>query len=90
LRSSLRARSEDRKRSGASYADVDAAEARAWLAAARADTLVHGHTHRPADHGLGGGLCRRVLSDWDLQVRPPRAEALRLSIDGAARRVPLA
>ena len=90
LARSLRAQSEDRKRSGVSYADVDADEARAWLAAARATTLVHGHTHRPADHELVPGLRRIVLSDWDLQARPPRAEALRLSADGTARRVALA
>lgn len=90
LARSMRAQSEDRKRSGATYADADPDEARAWLAAAKAPTLVHGHTHRPADHDLGSGLRRIVLSDWDLQARPPRAEALRLSIDGSARRIPLA
>lgn len=90
LARSLRAKSEDRKRSGATYADVDTGEARACLAAARATVLVHGHTHRPAEHDLGDGLRRVVLTDWDLQARPPRAEALRLSIDGTARRVPLA
>ena len=90
LARSMRARSEDRKRSGATYADADPDEARAWLGAANAATLVHGHTHRPADHDLGAGLRRIVLSDWDLQARPPRAEALRLSIDGSARRIPLA
>ena len=90
LARSMRARSEDRKRSGATYADADPDEARAWLGAANAATLVHGHTHRPADHDLGAGLRRIVLSDWDLQARPPRAEALRLSIHGSARRIPLA
>ena len=81
---------EDRKRSGATYADADPDEARAWLAAAKATTLVHGHTHRPADHDLGAGLRRIVLSDWDLQARPPRAEALRLSAGGGVQRIPLA
>ncbi|TFZ00378.1 UDP-2,3-diacylglucosamine diphosphatase [Ramlibacter henchirensis] len=90
LARSLRARSEDRKRSGASYADVDSEEARAWLNAAGATTLVHGHTHRPGEHDLGGGLRRIVLTDWDLQAHPPRAQALRLSLDGGARRIPLA
>ena len=90
LARSMRAQSEDRKRSGATYADADPDEARDWLAAANATTLVHGHTHRPADHDLGSGLRRIVLSDWDLQARPPRAEARRLSIDGGARRIPLA
>lgn len=90
LARSLRAQSEDRKRSGVAYADADPGESLAWLAAARATTLVHGHTHRPAEHELGAGLRRIVLSDWDLQARPPRAEALRLSTDGSARRIPLA
>ncbi|RYZ01999.1 MAG: UDP-2,3-diacylglucosamine diphosphatase [Comamonadaceae bacterium] len=86
---SLRAESEQRKRSGATYADVDAAEALAWLRSAGADTLVHGHTHRPGDHPLDATHRRIVLSDWDLAARPPRAQALRLSAAGA-QRVPLA
>lgn len=86
----LRAQSEARKRSGLPYADVDAGEARAWLRAANADTLVHGHTHKPARHDLGGGLQRIVLADWDLAASPPRAEVLRLSPDGGWQRRPLA
>lgn len=86
---SLRAQSEERKRSGATYADVDREAALEWLRAATAPTLVHGHTHRPADHVLDAGHRRIVLSDWDLAAQPPRAEVLRLSADGA-RRVALA
>ena len=87
----LRAQSEERKRRSAPYAtDVDAGEARAWLRAARAGTLIHGHTHKPAEHELGGGLQRIVLTDWDLAATAPRAEALRLSSDGAWQRLPLA
>ncbi|WP_198971996.1 UDP-2,3-diacylglucosamine diphosphatase [Xylophilus sp. ASV27] len=85
----LRSQSEARKRSGTGYADADADAARAWLRAADATTLIHGHTHRPAQHDLGQGLTRLVLSDWDLQATPPRAEALRLSAAGAVR-IPLA
>ncbi|XAH22202.1 UDP-2,3-diacylglucosamine diphosphatase [Xylophilus sp. GW821-FHT01B05] len=85
----LRSESEARKQSGAEYADADTDAARAWLQAAGASTLIHGHTHRPADHDLGQGLARVVLSDWDLQAVPPRAEALRLSANGALR-IPLA
>lgn len=85
----LRAQSEDRKRAGASYADVDAGEARAWLDAAQATVLVHGHTHRPGEHDLGGGRRRIVLTDWDLAAAPARAQALRLSA-GGVQRVPLA
>ncbi|MEK9952786.1 MAG: UDP-2,3-diacylglucosamine diphosphatase, partial [Curvibacter sp.] len=75
---SLRQQSEQRKRSGLAYADVDAAMARQWLQEAAATTLIHGHTHQPADHPLGPGLQRHVLSDWDLDARVPRAEVLRL------------
>ncbi|MES2192160.1 MAG: UDP-2,3-diacylglucosamine diphosphatase [Pseudomonadota bacterium] len=82
---SLRARSEARKASGAAYADLDTDASRAWLQAANAPTLIHGHTHKPAIHDLGGGLNRVVLSDWDLAATPPRAEVLRLSIQGMQR-----
>lgn len=77
---SLRQHSEERKRSGVTYADVDTPLALAWLQQAHASTLIHGHTHRPADHVLGPGLMRHVLSDWDLAAQPPRAEVLRLEI----------
>lgn len=81
----LREQSEARKRSGVPYADVDVQAASAWLAAAAAQTLIHGHTHRPAEHALGEGRRRIVLSDWDAAARPPRAEALRLDAQGAHR-----
>jgi len=75
---SLRQQSEERKHSGLGYADVDAAMARQWLQSAAASELLHGHTHRPADHDLGQDLVRRVLSDWDAAATPSRAEVLRL------------
>lgn len=61
------------------YFDVDDAEAEAWLRAAGADALVHGHTHRPAQHRLPGGQPRHVLGDWDLDGATRRARALRLN-----------
>ncbi len=67
------------------WAEVDADATRAWLRAANARTLIHGHTHRPATHDLGEGLQRIVLSDWDAAARPPRAQALRLSAAGPQR-----
>jgi UDP-2,3-diacylglucosamine hydrolase len=76
----LRAQSEARKRSGATYADVDSPEAIRWLQAAGAHELIHGHTHRPADHDLGQDRRRRVLSDWDGAATPARAQVLRLSL----------
>ena len=62
----------------------------ALLAAAGADRLIHGHTHRPGDERLGPGLSRHVLSDWDLdgQHGPARAEVLRLDARGLHRRPP--
>ena len=86
---SLRTQSEARKHSGATYADVDNTAARQWLQAAGAHTLIHGHTHRPANHDLGQGLQRVVLSDWDAAAIPPRAEVLRLNASGL-QRLPLA
>ncbi len=85
---SLREQSETHKRSVVEFADVDESAALAWLAAADAQVMIHGHTHKPADHLLGTGR-RTVLSDWDADARPPRMEALRLTENGA-RRVALA
>ena len=81
----IRQESEAKKQSGASYADVDGPAAVAWLQAAGAHTLIHGHTHRPALHGLAPGLQRVVLSDWDAAALPPRLETLRLSSAGLER-----
>ena len=85
----MRAQSRARHREQPTHADVDADMARAWLRAADAQVLVHGHTHRPAAHDLGDGLRRLVLSDWDADATPPRLQALRLQADGRFARVPL-
>lgn len=79
----LRQQSEARKRSGMSYGDVDSDAARQALHTAMAHTLIHGHTHQPADHDLGQGLRRIVLSDWDGAATPARAQVLRLRLDDA-------
>ena len=50
--------------------------------------LIHGHTHRPAEHDyeVDGRACRRwVLADW----RPGRLEALKVDA-GGVQRVPIA
>lgn len=79
----LRAQSEARKQDPQiSWADVDTSLARDWLQACQANQLVHGHTHRTARHELGDGLQRLVLSDWDVDAQPARAEALRLDTGG--------
>jgi UDP-2,3-diacylglucosamine hydrolase len=81
----LRQQSEQRKRAGSDYADVDADAARAWLEAAGAQGLIHGHTHRPADHVLGQRGWRAVLSDWDAAALPVRQQVLRLTAAGLQR-----
>jgi UDP-2,3-diacylglucosamine hydrolase len=72
------------------HVDLDAEASRAWLRAANASTLLHGHTHRPGEHALGNGMRRLVLSDWDLQAAPPRAQRLRVHSDGSVSRTDLA
>jgi UDP-2,3-diacylglucosamine hydrolase len=64
------------------WADVDNDEACRWLVSQGADTLVHGHTHRPGRTALGPELDRRVLPDWDFDTDTPRGYALRLDCDG--------
>ncbi len=83
----LRQASASRKQSGATYADVDAAAALALLADAHALHLLHGHTHKPAQHRLGPDRLRTVLSDWDVAATPARAEVVRITLqaDGQAR-----
>lgn len=78
----LRDNSESRKRDGAAYADLDTAATCRWLISTQTQTLIHGHTHRPADHDLPNGMRRVVLSDWDASALPVRAEVLRLSLNG--------
>ena len=75
----LRQQSEALKVSNANFADVDAPAARDWLQLANARTLIHGHTHKPATHDLGNGLQRVVLSDWDADAMPARAQVMRLA-----------
>lgn len=62
--------------------DVDDTAADAWLDTAGADTLVHGHTHRPARHRLPSGRSRYVMGDWDIDMAQPRAQGLRLTEHG--------
>ncbi|WP_284335708.1 UDP-2,3-diacylglucosamine diphosphatase [Comamonas sp. NoAH] len=79
---SARTESEQRKQSGAPYADADPTMTAAWMQQTHAKWLVHGHTHRPAEHALPNGGTRIVLSDWHIDSRTHRAEVLRLSSQG--------
>lgn len=71
------------------WADADPAEAQRWLHAAGSRWMIHGHTHRPRDH-WGGGTLRQVLTDWDGEATPPRAQALWLCAETDAGRGPSA
>ncbi len=47
----------------------------------RTNTMIHGHTHRPAMHREVEGA-RWVLPDWDLDIEAPRGGYLRLDAEG--------
>lgn len=84
----LREASEARKHtmSHDDWADVDPLYARDQMVRAQAAVLIHGHTHRPGTMPFGpaGGM-RHVLSDWELDAAPSRAEVLRLNAEGFQR-----
>jgi len=64
--------------------DVNETAIRAAFQQHGAQRLIHGHTHRPADHDydIDGRTCRRhVLADW----HPGRCEALRVDAAGVQR-----
>lgn len=76
----------------ARHADVDTATALAALQACGASVLLHGHTHRPAVHAMdiapdaarhgdgdGQPATRIVLSDWDRDAQPARADVVRIT-----------
>ncbi len=54
-------------------------------AATGSDTIVHGHTHRPALHEAGGKR-RFVLPDWDVDADPPRGGWVAIDDKGAITR----
>ena len=81
----MRAESQKNQQNLLEYADVDTVAALAWLQASNAKTMIHGHTHKPANHDLGNGFERFVMTDWDLKATPVRAEVLQLSSTGLQR-----
>ena len=85
----LRAKSRMHQSDPSTWADVDDDAARAWLREAGCDTLIHGHTHRPALHDLGDGLARTVLSDWDYDHGPGRGDVLVIDAQGLHRIAPM-
>lgn len=52
------------------------------------DTIIHGHTHRPALH-VAGGKRRFVLPDWDVDADPPRGGWIAVDAGGAITRYDL-
>lgn len=74
--------------------DVNPQAVAAALSAADCQVMIHGHTHRPAEHALqvDGRACRRiVLPDWEYDRPPMRggwavldADGLRLVLDESA------
>ncbi len=90
LAAKMRAASRERQDEPVTYADVDETMAKAWLAEAGTDTMIHGHTHRPGSQ-VRDGWTRHVLSDWDLDFPQPerhRAEVLRWTSAGLERLAP--
>jgi UDP-2,3-diacylglucosamine hydrolase len=79
----IRAQSESHKRAETTYADVDATAALAQLDTLSCQHMVHGHTHKPGVHALGGSKYRSVLSDWDSASSPQRGDVLRLQLNDA-------
>lgn len=49
------------------------------------DTIIHGHTHRPALHQQGNRR-RFVLPDWEVDAAPPRGGWISIDSDGAITR----
>ena len=82
----MRAQSEAHNQGMSAFADADPAMSQDWAHQHQCNHLVHGHTHRPADHAEAWGL-RQVLTDWDLRAPSPRAGVLRLHADGRRERL---
>ncbi len=61
--------------------DVQPAAINAAFAQHQVRRMIHGHTHRPADHRLANGCERIVLADWTLQ----RLEVLSVDAQGLQR-----
>jgi len=63
------------------YEIMDVAPEAVTALHARADTIIHGHTHRPALHQQDG-LRRFVLPDWELDEEPVRGGWIAVDADG--------
>jgi UDP-2,3-diacylglucosamine hydrolase len=69
--------------------DVNASAISSLFDATATSIMIHGHTHRPAQHEVeenGERRVRHVLPDWDCDAEPPRGGWLEMGSDGALRR----
>ncbi len=67
--------------------DVTTEAVTALHEATQADTIIHGHTHRPALHlDAGTGRRRYVLPDWELDAEPVRGGWIAVDDTGAITR----
>jgi UDP-2,3-diacylglucosamine hydrolase len=66
--------------------DVNAATIAALFDTAGTSIIIHGHTHRPAQHNHAGNRVRYVLPDWDCDTDLPRGGWLAMDAAGAIKR----
>lgn len=71
------------------WADLDDRRCIELLTRTGAQTMIHGHTHRPGVHTLTNGAKRWTLSDWDFTTSPPRGDVLTLTNAGLERTTPV-
>ena len=76
LAANIRAQSQAAQAGRTHYDDINPLPALAAMQAASAQTLIHGHTHRPSHDELDSSHTRWVLSDWDANAG--RGDVLRL------------
>ena len=85
LAAQMRAQSQAHQAAQTVWFDVEPAAVAADAFSVGATDVIHGHTHRPADHPLASNGERIVLSDWDADATPPRLEWLRVDAAGHTR-----
>ena len=76
LAANIRAQSQAAQAGRTHYDDINPLPALAAMQAAGAQTLIHGHTHRPSHDELDSSHKRWVLSDWDADAG--RGDVLRV------------
>jgi UDP-2,3-diacylglucosamine hydrolase len=78
----MRQESQARHQKKPDYAQVDEALLQDWVRQSKSTQVIHGHTHEGLSHALAGQAKRHVLSDWHVNHKPARGDALRLKITG--------